>query len=191
MRILGVDPGSARMGWGVVVKEGSKLKVVEYGCFETSKEMAPADRLAQLARELAFLIKELEPEVAAVESLFFFKNQTTAMRVAEARGVALATLSAAKLSVFEYTPLQVKQSLVGYGRAEKSQVERMVQDALGIRERIDPDDAADALAVAVTHAARERLERITRGPEDQRIRKSESGRPAVRPSSHLKARSRS
>jgi crossover junction endodeoxyribonuclease RuvC len=161
MKILGIDPGSARMGWGLIVKEGSGLRVEGYGCLETSKDDSIADRLAALSSELTVLVQRLEPDVAAVESLFFFKNQTTAMRVAEARGVALATLAGAGLEVYEYTPLQVKQSLAGYGRAEKHQVELMVGQALGITEKIRPDDAADALAVAVTHAARERLERLS------------------------------
>lgn len=162
MKILGIDPGSARMGWGLIEKDGSKLAAVEYGCLETSKDDSTADRLARLAVELEELVARLAPEVAAVESLFFAKNQTTAMRVSEARGVVLATLSRAGLEVHEYTPLQVKQSLTGYGRAEKKQVELMVCQALAITEKIRPDDAADALAVAVTHSARERLERLSR-----------------------------
>jgi crossover junction endodeoxyribonuclease RuvC len=149
------------MGWGLIEKDGSKLISLEYGCFETSKGDATAERLVQISVALTALLARVRPDCAAVESLFFFKNQTTAMRVAEARGVALATLAGAGLEVYEYTPLQVKQSLAGYGRAEKRQVELMVGQALGITEKIRPDDAADALAVAVTHAARERLERLS------------------------------
>src|SRR3990167_4457861 len=157
MKILGIDPGYGRMGWGVISKEGPRLRMEGLGCVETEKSAEPAGRLAMIAEEIRKIVFRYKPEVAAVESLFFFKNQTTAMRVAEARGVVLATLAELGLGIYEYTPLQVKQTLVGYGRAEKAQVEKMVQRAFGIKERIRPNDAADALAVAITHAARERM----------------------------------
>jgi crossover junction endodeoxyribonuclease RuvC len=157
VRIIGIDPGSARAGWGVIEKKAGTCSVVAYGCVETKAGQSDEVRLLQLATELNALIEEHKPEEAAVETLFFHQNQTTAMKVSQARGAILLELARVGLAVNDYTPLQVKMAMVGYGRAEKKQVEEMVMRELGIKEKIRPDDAADALAVAITHAASSRL----------------------------------
>lgn len=157
LRILGLDPGFARTGFAVLEKMGSRLQVLTYGCWETKKSQAFADRLVFLARELKKLIKKFKPECAVIEELFFFKNLKTAIGVAEARGALLLTLGESGLKILELTPLQVKQSLCGYGRAEKSQIQKMVQLILELQEKPRPDDAADALAVAVAGSSYRRF----------------------------------
>jgi crossover junction endodeoxyribonuclease RuvC len=151
VRILGIDPGTARMGWGVIDANKKAIKHVAVGCFTTSKDDTDSVRLASLVRQIKVILKEYKPEVAVVESLFFFRNTTTAMRVAEARGAVIAVLGEQKMPVHEYTPLEIKLSLVGYGRAEKKEVEEAVLLRLKIKEKIKPDDAIDALAAAITH----------------------------------------
>lgn len=146
MKVLGIDPGVARVGYGVL----DGMRCVGYGCIETEKTTAGALRLLQIRREVAALIKTHRPDVVAVEKLFFQKNVKTAIMVAEARGVILAAAAEAGLPVAEFTPLVVKQALTGYGKAEKGQVQRMVKSLLGLREVPKPDDAADALAIAYT-----------------------------------------
>jgi len=163
--ILGVDPGYARAGWSILNKYGplkirqnvgsrgaQNLELIEYGCIETPKSMEHAERLKYLNSELDKIIQKHKPEILAVEDLFFFKNLKTAIKVAEARGVILMTAFNNKLKIYEYTPLQIKQALVGYGRAEKKQISSMVKIILGLKEIPQPDDAADAVAVAITCA---------------------------------------
>lgn len=151
--ILGIDPGYGRTGWGVIEKVGGDWQVVSFGCIETSVKDPFVDRLIELYKELQKLIIKYKPTRAGVEELFFAKNVKTAMKVGQARGVILLTLMQAGLPIDEFNPLQIKQALTGYGRAEKGQVERMVQMILGIKKKIRPDDAADALAVAITCGA--------------------------------------
>ncbi|HBU07384.1 MAG TPA: crossover junction endodeoxyribonuclease RuvC [Candidatus Magasanikbacteria bacterium] len=151
--ILGIDPGYGRTGWGVIEKIKNEWAVVAYGCIETSVKDPFVDRLVELYNELQKLIKKYEPARVGIEDLFFAKNVKTAMKVGQARGVIILTCMQAGLIVNEFTPLQVKQALTGYGRAEKSQVEKMVQMILKIKTKINPDDAADALAVAITTGA--------------------------------------
>lgn len=148
-RILGLDPGFARTGFAVLEKMGSDWRVLTYGCWETKKNQALAERLVFLSAELKKLIKKFQPERAVIEELFFFKNLKTAIGVAEARGALLLTVKEAGLQILELTPLQIKQSLCGYGRAEKSQIQKMVQLILKLKEKPQPDDAADALAAAM------------------------------------------
>jgi crossover junction endodeoxyribonuclease RuvC len=152
-RILGIDPGYGRTGWGVVECEGSEFIHVAHGCIETGANDPFIDRLSELHQELHKIIKKYNPHCAGVEELFFFKNAKTAMKVGQARGVILLTLFQAGIKIHEFTPLQVKQSVVGYGRAEKQQIEKMVQLTLKMKEKPKPDDAADALAVAITCGA--------------------------------------
>lgn len=153
MRILGLDPGFARTGFAILDVQGQNMKVVEYGCIETSaKGNKFVERLSCLAKEVRSLIKKNKPDVVAVEELFFFKNLKTAINVAQARGALLLIAEEAGLPIVELTPLQVKQSLTGYGRAEKGQIQRMVQAVLKLKEIPKPDDAADALAIAVAGA---------------------------------------
>jgi len=150
IRILGIDPGFGRTGWGVIEKTRTGWKPIAYGCIETSAKKTFVARIEELHEELTTIVKTYKPQVSAVEELFFYKNVTTAIQVGQARGVILLTLRQGKLPVLEFTPLQVKQGITGYGRADKKQIETMVRMILHIKEAIKPDDAADALAVALT-----------------------------------------
>lgn len=152
MRVLGIDPGIARMGYGIVQMEGHHLEAVAFGCIETPAHTPVAERLQQIYEELTQVITTHRPDVMAVEELFFYKNTTTAFIVGEARGVALLCGVQGKLPISEYTPMQVKQAVVGYGKAEKRQIQDMVRILLNLQERPKPDDVADALAIAITHA---------------------------------------
>lgn len=149
MIILGIDPGTARCGWGVVRKNQKDLELIAYGCIETSKDLSIGKRLNIIQKELKKIIKRYKPKKIGLESLFFFKNQKTAMKVAQAHGVIVLTVAQEKIPIIELTPLQVKQGIVGYGRAEKIQVQKMIQRLLRLKEMPKPDDAADALAVAI------------------------------------------
>lgn len=151
MIVLGIDPGTAIMGYGVVDYRNSRHKPLAYGVLRTSKEEAVEARLERLFYGVTRLLEEYQPEVMAVEELFFNRNVTTAITVGQARGIALLAASMKKIKVSEYTPLQVKQAVVGYGRAEKQQVQYMIQRILNLKEVPKPDDAADALAIAVCH----------------------------------------
>jgi len=148
IRILGIDPGTARCGWGVVNKNHS-FELVDYGCITTSKDLPAGTRLNIIQKELKKIIKLYKPQKIGVESLFFFKNLKTAMKIAQVYGVILLTATQSKLPIIEVTPLQVKEAISGYGRAEKIQVQKMVQRLLKLSEMPKPDDAADALAVAI------------------------------------------
>lgn len=151
VKILGIDPGTAIVGWGIVTEDKKRPQMQAYGCIETSKHKDNVDRLHEIACDLEEIIRKYQPDEVAIEDLFFFKNLKTAIKVAQARGVLLLVSKQAKLSIFEYTPLQVKQSITGYGRAEKKQVQHMVKNILGLKEVPQPDDAADALAIAICH----------------------------------------
>jgi crossover junction endodeoxyribonuclease RuvC len=152
MRILGIDPGIGRCGWGVIDSQGSKLTVQGYGCIETSSKKETPERLTEIYAEISKLIKTYKPEAMGIEELFFNTNAKTAFVVGQARGVILLAASQSKLEIAIYTPLQVKMSLTGYGRAEKSQIGKMVKTLLNLKEIPKPDDTADALAVALAHA---------------------------------------
>jgi len=153
MLVLGVDPGTAITGYGLVrqVPEGDQLEAVAYGAITTPSDWAMPERLQRIYRDLTVLIREHHPTEAAVEQLFFSRNVKTALAVGQARGVILLALAEGGLAVHEYTPLQVKQSVVGYGRAEKAQVQELVRLLLGLDAVPQPDDAADALAIAICH----------------------------------------
>jgi crossover junction endodeoxyribonuclease RuvC len=152
MRILGIDPGIGRCGWGVIDIESSKLKVIKFGCIETSPKKSVQDRLMEIHKEITKIIKTHKPEVLSIEELFFNNNAKTAFVVGQARGVILLAAAENNLEVGIYTPLQVKMSLTGYGRAEKPQVGQMVKVLLKLKEIPKPDDTADGLAIAITHA---------------------------------------
>lgn len=152
MRILGIDPGLATLGWGVIEKQGAKLRPIGYGVLTTPAGLALPRRLHQLFTGVKELFAQYGPEQAAFEELFFAKNVTTGMAVSAARGAAMVAAVECTPDLFEYTPMQVKQAVVGYGRAEKQQVQAMVRMLLHLTETPKPDDAADALAVAITHA---------------------------------------
>lgn len=163
MRILGIDPGTATVGWGVIEIQGGKAKAVAFGHISTSKDLSDEKRLAEIARDLEAIIKQYQPQEAAVEELFFFKNQKTIISVAQARGVILLTLENFCVTIFGYTPLQVKQALTNYGRADKTQVQLMVKALLKLSEIPKPDDTADALALALCHQSRRKVESIRLG----------------------------
>lgn len=160
MKILGIDPGTATVGWGMIETIGGKPHMLAYGHIATDKSLPIEARLQEIRSDLTTIIRTYQPDRAAVESLFFFKNQKTVITVAEARGVILLTLADFSLSIAEYTPLQVKQSLTNYGRADKGQMQSMVQKLLRLTEIPKPDDAADALAIALCDAARYRMEQL-------------------------------
>lgn len=151
MVTLGIDPGVAICGFGLVAEDRGALRMVAFGAITTRAGEPPAERLRVVYRELRRIIAEHHPDDVAVEELFFNKNVRTALQVGQARGVALLAAAEADLEVAEYTPLQVKQALVGYGRAEKFQVQEMVRVMLALERIPEPDDAADALAVAICH----------------------------------------
>lgn len=152
MIILGIDPGTAITGFGVVECIGNKYKPVTYGCFRTGPEDPLDLRLKSLYQGLTEVISKYQPAQVAVEELFFNKNVRTALAVGHARGIALLAAANWDIPVSEYTPLQVKQSVTGYGKAEKKQVQFMVKTLLSLNEIPKPDDVADALAVAICHA---------------------------------------
>lgn len=151
MVVLGVDPGLAVTGYGVVQDTGRQLIPVTYGCIRTASSLTTTERLVIIYQGLKDVIREFTPGVAAVEELFFNKNARSAFLVGEARGVALLAVAHQDLEAHEYTPLQVKQSVTGYGRASKGQVQDMVQVMLKLKEPVRPDDAADALALSICH----------------------------------------
>ncbi|MGE4283034.1 MAG: crossover junction endodeoxyribonuclease RuvC [Clostridia bacterium] len=152
MIILGIDPGIAIVGYGIIKYEGNKFSVVHYGAITTHSSMQLPDRLKEIYEGIIYLIEMFHPDAVAIEELFFNKNVKTALTVGHGRGVALLAAANKGLEISEYTPLQVKQSVVGYGRAEKAQVQQMVKVILSLNEIPKPDDVADALAVAVCHA---------------------------------------
>ncbi len=149
MTILGIDPGTAITGYGLIKKSNRGIKIIEYGCIETETKFSTAERLNILDKKLAKIIKKHQPDKVAVEDIFFFKNLKTVIKVSQARGVILARMAKMKIPVFEYTPLQIKQAVTSYGRAEKKQVQQMVKLLLNLKEIPKPDDAADALATAI------------------------------------------
>lgn len=152
LKILGIDPGTAIVGWGSLEIRDCKLKIINYGVIRTSQKNSDAERLFLIKKELTEIIKKEKPDKIAVEQIFFFKNAKTVISVAQARGVILVTGLELKIPVEEYTPLQVKQAVTGYGRADKSQIQKMVKMILGLKEIPQPDDAADAVAIAICAA---------------------------------------
>lgn len=152
MIILGIDPGLAIVGWGAVEYSGSHFKTLGYGSIETPAGMPTESRLSMIYDGIRELIETYKPDSMAVEELFFNTNITTGIRVAEARGVIIMCAHRLGVSIYEYTPLQVKQAVVGFGRAEKKQVITMVTMLLGLKKPPKPDDTADALAIAICHA---------------------------------------
>ena len=152
MRILGIDPGVATIGFGVVDAERGNQQLVRYGVITTPAGIPLSSRLYQISQDMSELIAQFTPDEAAVEELFFTKNITTGIAVAHGRGVLLLELERAGVPVYEYTPMQVKQAVAGYGKAEKRQVMAMTARLLKMKEIPRPDDAADALALAICHA---------------------------------------
>ncbi len=152
MVILGIDPGLAIVGYGILEYSGNRFRTLGYGSIQTPAGMPTEERLVAIYKSMGELIERYKPDCMAVEELFWNTNQTTGIRVSEARGVILLAAAEKKVNIFEYTPLQVKQAVVGYGRAEKKQVISMVTTLLGLEKPPKPDDTADALAIAICHA---------------------------------------
>lgn len=154
IRILGIDPGTALVGWGIIDHDAAQRThhVVAYGHIKTESKNSRSERLAEIHDNVLTIINTYHPHEAAVEELFYFKNAKTVIAVAEARGVILHTCFAQKLLLGEYTPLQIKQSITGYGRAQKKQMQEMIKNVLKLKQIPQPDDTADALAVALCHA---------------------------------------
>ncbi len=152
MKIIGIDPGFAIVGWGILVYNNSKFMIVDYGAILTKSEMSFSQRLFEIYLKLSEILKIYSPTNMAIETLFFNSNRKTAINVAQARGVILLTAQKHGIKLFEYTPIQVKQSITGYGRATKNQVIDMTTRILNLHKKPSLDDTADALAVAVAHA---------------------------------------
>jgi len=152
MVILGIDPGTATTGFGVIRKIKRDLKCLDYGLIKTSPKSSTPERLDKLYTELTKLIRKHKPDILGVENIYFFKNLKTALPVSQAKGVILLAAARAKVPIYEFTPLQVKMTVTGYGRAEKKQIQKMIGHLLGLKELPKPDDAADALGVAICSA---------------------------------------
>jgi len=153
MRILGIDPGTGILGFGVIeIDSKNKPHLIDGGVIRTPAKQADSERLLTIYNELSEIIKTQKPQIMAVEKLFFAQNVTTAMSVSQARGVVLLCGEQAGLKLYEYTPLQIKQAITGYGRADKKQMQEMVKVILGLKTAPKPDDCADAIACAITHS---------------------------------------
>jgi len=161
MRILGIDPGTATTGYGVVDKLGASPELVHYGAITTSPKQTAPERLLDVYNQVNEIIDRYKPDVIVMERLFFAKNQTTAIAVGKACGVMQFAAAQRGLPVVEYTPMEVKQAVVGYGGAEKKQIQYMIQRILNLKEVPKPDDAADALALAICHAHAEKIRSLS------------------------------
>ena len=157
MRILGIDPGYALMGWGVVEAIGGRMRLLDYGCVETKAGVPMQHRLRTLQLGVRNLVNIYQPDDVAFEELFFARNVTTALMVGAARGAAIIAAAEYTENLYEYTPMQIKQAVTGYGKADKKQVQQMVKLMLNLPQIIRPDDAADAVAATLTHAASGRM----------------------------------
>ena len=160
MIIIGVDPGYAIVGIGVIEYNGNRFRPLEYGAITTPAGMPTVDRLKKIYDEMTLLIDKYQPDAVAIEELFFNSNQKTAINVAQARGVILVSVTNRSVPIFEYTPLQVKQSVTGYGRADKGQIQQMVKTLLNLNIIPKPDDAADGLALAICHAHSNKINKM-------------------------------
>lgn len=151
LRVLGIDPGTATTGWAVVEEKNGALNPVAFGHISTEKNRPESERILEINNNLKEIIQKYQPQEAAVEKLFFFKNKKTIIQVGQSRGAILLTLEEKNVKVFDYTPLQVKQAMTGYGRADKKQVQLMAKNILKLKTIPKPDDVADAIAVALCH----------------------------------------
>jgi len=150
MVVLGIDPGTATTGYGLLrLKKNGEVKIIDYGCVLTKQGLPDGERLKKINNEINKIILKHKPKAIAVENVYFFKNLKTAMPVSQAKGVILLTAAKKKIPVFEFTPLQVKMTITGYGKAEKKQVQKMIKTILGLKDFPKQDDAADALGIAL------------------------------------------
>jgi crossover junction endodeoxyribonuclease RuvC len=148
MIVLGIDPGTSRIGWSLIRASSTNIKLIDYGCWETAQK-TQGQRLTKIAKDLNYLIKNRKPSIVAIEKVFFFKNAKTVMSISEAIGVIILTIHKNHLPYIELTPLEIKSNLVGYGRANKKDVQKTIQYFFSLKTMPQPDDAADALAVAL------------------------------------------
>lgn len=162
LRILGFDPGIATVGYGIIDNFGKVNKTVDYGVITTSKNLQTCERLALIYNSAQQIITKYQPQAIALEELFFYTNVTTAMRVSEARGVLVLASVQFLGNIYEYTPIEVKMAMTGYGRADKKQIQLMVKSFLSLEGIPKPDDAADALAIALTHAQSYKIASISK-----------------------------
>lgn len=163
MLVLGIDPGTATTGFGLIESNNNKIKLVGYGTIDTRASEEMPLRLCEISKRIDEIITAYKPDAIAIEEIYYFKNAKTVITVAQSRGVILMTAAMAGIEIAEYTPLQVKQSVVGYGKAEKKQVQIMVKSILKLEALPKPDDAADALAIAICHIHSHRLGKIYKG----------------------------
>ncbi len=163
MRVIGIDPGVAITGYGIIEESGNDYSCLASGCVRTHKDRGPASRLQEIHDFVVDLVAEYDPQGLVVEKLFFSKNVRTAFQVGEARGVIILAAARCSIDLFEYTPLQVKQAVAGYGKAEKIQVQKMVQMLLKLPALPKVDDEADALAVALCHLQNRRFQEAIKG----------------------------
>jgi len=157
MVILGIDPGIGRTGWGIIARNGNNTKTIDYGCIETTAGLSIERRLQIICKELTHIIKKHKPQVMGIEDIFFNTNAKTALIVGQARGAIIVTAVNLGLEIYSYTPLQIKSALTGYGRAEKSQMGKMVKMLLALESIPKPDDTVDALACALACAFSQKL----------------------------------
>ena len=169
MTILGIDPGLATMGWGAIHYDSVKPRLLDYGALTTPADMPMPQRLLALFEGVEDLCRRFDPDDIAMEELFFCKNVTTAIAVGEARGAAIVAMRKHTNNLFEYTPMQIKQAVTGYGKADKRQVQQMVKLLLNLPEIPRPDDAADGLAIAITHAHSMRMRQNYSNPREGRL----------------------
>lgn len=169
MRILGIDPGTGITGWGVIDKDYNRLAVVDYGCIRTPAHQLNQKRLCEIYDGMQLLLSEYQPDEMAIEELFYNRNVTTVISVGQARGVLVLAAAQRGVPVYEYTPLQIKQAVTGYGRADKKQVQYMIQNLLALSAIPRPDDAADALAVAVCHSNWQQANHWQKNTEDNLV----------------------
>ena len=160
MIILGFDPGIAIVGFGLIEKKGNQIKPIQYGSIQTKANLETGIRLKQIYDSVKEIISKYKPDAVSIEKLYFNRNVTTALTVGQARGILMLAAVEADIPIFEYTPLQIKQALVGYGRAEKKQIQEMVKLYLSLKEIPKPDDVADALATAICHAHSAKMTKI-------------------------------
>lgn len=159
MKILGIDPGMAIVGYSIIDVDGDNFSLITSGSIQTKKGMSDASRLHEIFEDMSVIVDKYKPDIASVEKLYFFRNQTTIIPVAEARGVIVMALEKHGIPVYEYTPMEVKQVLTGFGRADKKQVEQMVKIALGCQDLPKLDDTVDSIAIAICHT-RKNLELV-------------------------------
>jgi len=155
MKILGIDPGMAIVGYSILEYDGTNLKLLHSGSIQTQKGTKESSRLLEIFNDMKYIVEKYQPDVCAIEKLFFFRNQTTVMPVAHARGVILTVLEMNNIPIFEYTPMEVKQILTGYGRAAKKEVEQMVKISLGIETLPKLDDTVDSIAIGISYTRKD------------------------------------